>query len=230
MPSTRTMVCLATSVKHQGVCVAGREVGWGRVGPWLRPISSRSTGELLASERAYEGRGLPKLLDVMEVPLAVAAPHAHQTENYVVDTGRRWVKRGEMRVGELAALVESPATLWTNRERSATGIFHYVSAEDAAKQGRSLYLIACELLLLERSIRPGGAPAFRGTFQHRGVQYKLPVTDSVATSSLSLLPEREPRPCRLVRDVYLCISLAEPFGVERHCHKLIAGVITDPPL
>ncbi len=136
----------------------------GRVGPWLRPISGRSTGELLASERGYEGRGLPKLLDVMEVPLAGAAPHGHQTENHVVDTARRWVKRGEMSFAEVALLVEAPDTLWTNAERTSTGTFNCVSAADAKRHGRSLYLIACKKLFLERLLIAGRPPAYRGTF------------------------------------------------------------------
>ena len=34
----------------------------------------------------------------------------------------------------------------------------------------------------------------------------------------------------LLKDVYLCVSLTEPYEVDGRCHKLVAAIIKDPPL
>lgn len=227
MGYTKTIVCLANSVKYRGACVAGREVLAGGFGGWVRPISGRPAGELTPAEMRYEGRGLPRLLDVMEVPLLGPSPHHHQTENHLIDPQRLWRKRGELSWGRVRELAESPETLWSNAEHTATGQANCVAAAAAVSADRSLYLIQCSELRIARLRKPGGGPAYRGTFAMNGRSYTLAVTDPVATLPIAYLRDDEEATIT-VKEPCLCVSLAEPFSGDGRCHKLISAVIAKP--
>lgn len=44
-PGTTSIVCLAISRKYSGCCIAGKKINEGRVGGWIRPVSSEATGD-----------------------------------------------------------------------------------------------------------------------------------------------------------------------------------------
>jgi hypothetical protein len=50
-------------------CVAGKEIGGGKIGPWIRPIRGRPTGELSEEDRRFENGQARKLLDVVSIPM-----------------------------------------------------------------------------------------------------------------------------------------------------------------
>src|ERR1039458_8536777 len=93
MAYQKALVCFANSVKTGGFCVAGKEIGSDAPGRWIRPVSGRPKGEVAANEYIYADNGIPHLLDIIEVGFSVPNPHAHQTENHIID-GTRWRKTG----------------------------------------------------------------------------------------------------------------------------------------
>lgn len=84
---TKTIICLANSRKINGRCVAGKEIAGGKIGAWIRPVSSQPAGELSEKDRCYENCHDPKLLDVIRIPMIKAQPHGCQTENHLIDAG-----------------------------------------------------------------------------------------------------------------------------------------------
>jgi hypothetical protein len=84
MGYVKRIVCLANSLKPpSGRCVAGIEVlGGNHYGGWIRPVSTRPTAEVSLDDYKYQNGHSPKLLDIIDIPLASAAPHNHQTENH----------------------------------------------------------------------------------------------------------------------------------------------------
>jgi hypothetical protein len=111
MAYTKRIVCLANSFKIGGSCIAGREVlGKGTYGGWIPPVSDRPTAEVWASECQYADNTVPKLLDIIDVPLSHAVPHNHQTENHVL-AKKQWTKVGVLPWDELENLRERPASL-----------------------------------------------------------------------------------------------------------------------
>jgi hypothetical protein len=96
----KTIVCLANSYKTRGRCIAGREVlAKNKYGGWIRPVSARVKAEVSLSECRYQNNGIPKVLDIIDVPLSIPAPDNHQTENHILDPKSWWVKRGEFLLG-----------------------------------------------------------------------------------------------------------------------------------
>jgi hypothetical protein len=226
---TKRIVCLANSVKHGGLCIAGREVMQHGFGRWIRPVSARPGAELSYLEYRYDDHQSPKLLDLIDVPLFEPWAHGHQTENHLVDTGQRWVKRGRAAFRRLNDLRESPQSLWNNAASTAAGHFNCVSASEAAQFGWSLCLVKVEEVAIDvvRGLR--GEPACKASFLYNRIDYMLSVTDPAVRERF------EPRglgrfPLEDCGEIFLCISLGEAFKEDGRCHKLVASVITERPL
>jgi len=225
MAYVKRIICLANSYKPpNGRCIAGREVlATAEYGGWIRPVSARPTAEVSLSEYKYENNTSPKLLDIIDVPLSEAAPHNHQTENYVIDAESWWLKKGELPWDELEQLRDRPKSLWINSGRTNVGYYDCLSQAEAATLNSSLLLIRQEHFTLEIGRNPfTGKRAYRGNFDYNGTHHNFSVTDPVARYK----PEGDYQ----LNDVYLCISLTEPFDKDGRCHKLVAAIISNPPL
>ena len=224
MGSTKRIVCLASSLKRGGLCIAGRELTQSGFDSWIRPVSARSNAELTYLEYRYGDGQSPKLLDVLEVPVLKPDGRGHQAENFLIDPSRRWILQGRFPFARLASLAEEPASLWMNSESSSSGRFNCVSPAEASRFHWSLCLIRVRELWIE-SIRAGrGDKVFRASFDYKGVLYKLSVTDPVVRDRFDAEP---PGKYRIgTPEIFLCVSLSEVFPGDGRCHKLVASVIT----
>ena len=118
----KRMVCLANSRKRlAGRCVAGRVLENGQPTGWIRPVSNREHEEVSECERQYQDGSEPRLLDVIDVPLIESKPKGYQTENWLLDPGGKWIKRGQVAWEDLDQLSDPVADLWTNRMRTFHG-------------------------------------------------------------------------------------------------------------
>lgn len=231
MPYSKTIVCLANSFKNSGRCVAGRELlENGALGPWVRPVSHRPTTELQLWECIYPDNGIPKLLDIIDVPLLNPVPHNHQTENHLIDGTREWRKRGQFCWQRMPQLEENPATLWSNSDRTSAGSFNCISHTEAVAHSSSLHLIKCRSVSISITNRVrDGKPVrnhFAG-FKFNGVYYALKLTDLAVIDRL----KSKPLSTYSLSDVYLCVSLTEPFEKDNNrCHKIVAAIFRNPPL
>jgi hypothetical protein len=226
---TKTIVCLANSTKNGGKCIAGREVLGKGYGGWIRPVSARPTAEVSHSEYRYETLGFCQLLDVVDIPLLRHGPHGHQTENHVIDTDTHWVRAGRATWQDLADLIERPASLWLNGTHTQSGLNDCVSLDDTSALDNSLALIKPEAFTLhlgtEHPGRPWAKQGLRGNFRYCGVDYSLRVTDPTVDYIFRSKGDGD----YPANDVYLCVSLTEPFDDNR-CHKLVAAVFSERSL
>jgi hypothetical protein len=118
----KRIACLANSRKYSGRCVAGREVLERGFGGWVRPVSDRPLGEVSEEERRSETGRDPRVYDVIDVPLLEVRRHGYQTENHLHDTGRYWIKVGEIWWGDLESLLDPSAPLWANGDSTFNGV------------------------------------------------------------------------------------------------------------
>ena len=227
MAYTKRIVCLANSLKTGGLCIAGREVTDFSYGAWIRPVSVRPHEELTYLEYRYPDGSSARLLDILDVPLLRPSPDGHQRENHLIDPNGKWTKHGELPFDKLRQLAESPRSLWSNADHTASGLINCVSREEAALYGESLYLIEVAELAVCVTQGQHGNKSFYGVFTLNGMVYKLSVTDPAIRERLDSyrlgkyrLPE--------YRNAILCVSLTKPYEGDGRCHKLIAAVLTPP--
>jgi hypothetical protein len=226
----KKIVCLATSRKLGGQCIAGKEVLASGPGRWIRPVSNRSGAEIALSEREYEDGSEPKLLDVIDIPMLAPAPHLHQTENHLIDARFYWTKISVVPWNDVAGLVDATKTLWTNVDSSKGGSNDRVSETTVAALKTSLFLIKPADVKIE--VHTPGAyfndpkRKIRAHFNYNGVYYNLGMTDPDVAKSFFA---RENGIYEISQEVYFCISLAEtPY--EGNYYKLVAAIIAKKPL
>jgi len=227
MAYVKRIVCLANSYKPpNGRCIAGRETTGNEYGGWIRPVSERPTAELMFSEYRYENNTSPKLLDIVDVPLLNADPRHHQVENHAINAADRWVKRGELPWNALAQLLDRPASIWINSDHTTAGCYDCISQAEAATVHDSLVLIRPENFTVEVGRNYWtGKKSYRGKFDYNGTHYNLSVTDPIARDAFATKPEGD----YPWNDVYICISLTEPYEHDDRCHKLVAAIISKKP-
>ena len=231
MNYTKRIVCLASSKKHGGRCVAGKEMSDGHDHSWIRPVSARPSAEVLLDERRYENGQEPQILDVMDIPMLAPVPRVHQTENHMIDDQEYWVRRGALGWNDLAPLADSPQTLWTNsNDATYHGRYDRIIQATATAHHGSLYLIRPEQTTI-RVLTPGAAfgnpkRCVRANFVYRDIRYDLTVTDPTVEASFLARPNGD---YPVEQDVYFCVSLAEAH-TDGYCYKLIATIISQQPL
>ena len=224
MPYTKRIVCLANSYKPpNGRCFAGRETPGGA---WIRPVSARPTHEVALNECRYADGTLPRLLDIVDVPLSAASPWIHQTENHVLQTGRQWTRAGNVAFEALEALCDDPPSLWVNSASTTLGRYDCITADEAAALTHSLFLIRPDDFSVEVDTNPWtGRQTCRGEFHYNDAHYSMSSTDPWVRERYGGAPGSHP-----LTNVYISVSLTEVFEMDGRCHKLVAAVIANPLL
>ena len=220
------IVCLATSRKPGGRCIAGKKWTAKGAGAWVRPVSVRPGAEIELTERQYADGSEPKLLDILDVPMIAPAPRLHQTENHIIDNGFYWTKKGELEWADLKQAVDTPPTLWVNGNSTQQGSNDRVSQDQLAGLTTSLYLIKPEQVtihvLAANTYFSNSKRTVRTGFHYKGAYYNFRLTDPDIERAFY---QRDNDDYKVTQDVYLCISLAEtPY--EGSYYKLVAAIIT----
>jgi len=230
----KTIMCLASSKKEGGRCVAGKSMSPGERGQWIRPVSVRTTAEISLDERRYEDGQEPQLLDIIDIPMMAPVPRSHQSENHMIDSDEYWRKTGTAAWDDLHELVDNPSNLWGIESSTNVGLFDRVTPATAAKLTNSLWLIRPRDVTI-RVLTPGAAfgnskRKVRARFEHNGTQYDFMVTDLVAEPWFLARPNGD---FRIEQNAYFCVSLGEAhtdsYG-NTFCYKLVAAIITERPL
>ncbi|MDD9820875.1 MAG: hypothetical protein OXR07_08365 [Nitrospira sp.] len=205
----KRIVCLASSDMAPGRCIAGKEL---RDKSWIRPVNGKPGEGLSRNERLCWGRHEPNVLDIIDVPVTEKAPRGHQSENWLINSNRRWKYTRKLSWGDLGALVDDPDVLWRNDYRNDR-----VSLDAVQNLTGSLYLLRVEDMVLWVSMGESGK-RFRGQFTWQGISYNFAVTDPVIKHSAEF-GRHDIGAC------YVTVSLAAvPF--HGFYYKLIAAIIT----
>ena len=106
----KEIICLANSRKLGNRCIAGKDV---KTHKWIRPVSSRDTGELRLFQIRYDNREIPKILDIIKIPFNQEKSEFCQPENELISMGK-WAKLGIYPKNELDILCDETPTLWKN--------------------------------------------------------------------------------------------------------------------
>lgn len=222
----KTILCLANSWRPGGHCVAGKETANGRrFGAWIRPIDPNQRNAITDAQMRYGDGTHADVLDLVRLQLTIAMPEGHQTENYVVDSSKRWVRVGRASWADVIRATDAVAgPLWNVGDSSYHGVNDKVSEIRAEGLGSSLLLIEpsnLELVVGSESRYGGGTQRrVRARFELNGHPYNFVVTDFVVGDEY-LAQGDGTYP---IAEARLCVSLAEVVGDS--ATKLVAAVIT----
>ncbi len=218
-----TILVLAASRKHGGLCIAGKSLVSGK---WVRPVTAREGQEILPGDYRLSGKAEIGTGDVVEIGLGEPAPRGYQAENHLIDRSRpwTWVRAASWTdVGKQADASTGP--LWANGSSSWGHTNNRVSEALAASTPDSLRLIRPQGLQV-RVGRKGGSfgdanvRRVYAEFTHDGVRYVLTVTDPVVEREML---SGEDRTVEFPPGTLLCISLGELH--DGFAYKLVAGIL-----
>ena len=219
--AVKTIVCLATSRKSGGRCIAGKELTSAK---WVRPVSGRDTEEISEEEQKYEDGSLPKLLDILKIPIKIHKPNLFQTENYLIDDNVFWEKAGEFS-GRLDDLLDYPENLWGIGSSSYQGLNDRFSETHYNNYTESLYLIKPQSLKIivriegEESDNP--KRKVRARFKYKQQEYLWPITDPDVERQYLCGDDGEFQ--LEATQYYLCVSVGLPY--KGYCYKFVASII-----
>ena len=222
--STKRIVCLANSRKLGGCCIAGKELlSDGNPGPWIRPISAREHEEVSLPESRCTDGAIPRVLDVIEVPVLEARGRDYQQENWLLDPKRKWKKGPALPFDRLPHWTDNDGDLWVNGNSTFQGLNDQVPVQEAAAFRHSLCLIPVRDLSL-RVFVPGAGygnsqKRVNGHFTYNGKEYRLRMTDNDYEYDYL----QKPVGVYPIGKCFLTVSLGEPFN--GFAYKLIAAII-----
>ena len=215
----KRIVCLAYSEMPGGRCVAGRELqGNSRPGGWIRPVSGHDGEGVSLSQTQYRDGVLPRLLDIMDVPVLRPEPSHHQAENWLIDPNRRWNRVDVLAPSFLPEWSESTFTLWTNGDSSTAGRNDRVILTVAKSLQGSLYFIQADLEL--RVFEHFNKRRVQGRFWHNDANYWLSVTDPDYKQAYL----KRPNGTYHIGECYITVSLTGVY-IDGKCYKVIAAII-----
>ncbi|AZV46336.1 hypothetical protein C3L23_03335 [Nautilia sp. PV-1] len=204
----KKVIFVASSVKHSENCVAVIDIHNKK---FYRIVADKNGKEIIWSDYNILGYNcifpirnnlpfLAKIKILKEVPLNC------QPENVIIDKKIEFIN--EIDLKELENFVYTPKSLW--------GKENYIKYDENLKINYSLFLIKVNKISLYWKDRGNNKSLQRrGKFIYNNITYDLPLTD----------PDFEYLKEQVIEDVYLVVSLGEPFN--GNCYKIIAKVFVD---
>lgn len=222
-PATKQMVVLAVSFKHNGRCLAGREVefdsqGNPKFGQWVRPVSRAPSGELYPAHYQYGDGADPAVLDIVRLYLCGRLDDRFQPENWLIDEAKRPELIGRLDARYLPELCDHPVGLWLEpgrfTDRVSAGHLHEHPAAESL----------CAIWLDEATVTPDPRRRYRLNFDFGGERYSLKITDTSFEDRYHrwLVGLSDDQPLEF-HDLLVCFSLGLEF--EGYHYKLAAGVV-----
>lgn len=213
-------VCLASSRKHNGRCVAGITMS----GEWIRPVSSEPDGTLYSQHYILNDGSEPAILDVIRID-ASQAPEPHQPENWRI-SGAQWQRLRRLSGQEAKPWLQRAANPGPYLLGSPSDRISYEYLVEHPIQS-SLCLAEPAELLWRITTNARGSRQVRAIFSLAGTEYNLSVSDPVWRDSVSGLRigsyDNAGAGISASQSTFLTVSLTEPFN--GNCFKLIAAVI-----
>jgi hypothetical protein len=218
------LLVLASSRKGGGRCIAGYDLDGER---WIRPVSDLEDGALMLEHCGLVGRW-PQVLDIVRVELDEQRPLAWQPENWSL-TGAAWELIDQLdpadAAGVLRDLVNHDVKLLESTNRKMAG--EYLREHPIAA---SLTLSKPGDLQWRIETPPWGGRQEKALFMLDGPgQYDFHVTDLLIEAALHELAlgvhARDAVGIDDDAELFLTISLGEPYNLNDDCYKLAAAVI-----
>ena len=221
--STKSIVCLANSRKNNFRCFAGIEYSGGKFGSWIRLVSSPFQRIVSENQQKYIDGTLPKILDLVEIPVNKNIPLRYHTEDWQIKPSKYWNKWKQLNRIDLIEVIQNKRGLWLNNSSSTHGVCDRVHFSDFNNLTNSLRLILVTDLTLRvynqtnRGIKQKKARAY---FTCNNIKYSLAVTDPVYEKKIGSWDTG------INYDLgarFLTISLGEEY--EGYAYKLVAAII-----
>jgi hypothetical protein len=232
--SYRDIVILANSRRHNGHCIAGKDLSTHQ---WIRPINILGKGQTRLDQSAFldsdfktltGNASSPGLMDCVRIGLGKNCPLYYQPENVFIDA-TRWETRSPCSLNEITKFVDSPKSCCLQDDDP---YYKTIPAKDlmANPPKPSLSMIRLNRksnnIEVEHTTKQGKNPQHRLHFDYGSKRYDFPITDY---NYEILVSKSQNDDSRLFNDCFVTIGLGEKFSpydtkLELH-YRFIVGII-----
>ena len=216
----KTIICLAASRKTGGRCIAGKDESENSI--WIRPVSDSKEDAINNQLSCYSNGQLAQVLDIIEIPIQGPKPTQHQKENFLVDTKKKWQKKGVFDRNDLNTLLDKPSSLWQDLDSSYNGKNDRIPVDKAKKINSSLLFIQaqCKILVkVEGKDFNNPHKKVRCSFKYQNNEHILPVTDPVVEKRYMAEAEGEYD----IGKKYICVSLGLEY--DKYLYLFVATIL-----
>lgn len=228
----KNIVILANSRRHEGHCIAGKDLS---TGEWIRPINILGRGKTRPDQSAFFGEDFerlnvaksgPQLLDCVRIGFSDSCSDYCQPENIFID-GKPWTVLPPFISRNVPGLIDYPTTLFIGKNDRYSD--HYSADSIKASPLKS----SLNFLRLNHSINKTeiihttsvkGNPQHRLKFEYDSRTYNLVITDKAYENSVSQSKNEDGK---IIEDCYITIGVGEgfPIGDAVYHYRLIVGII-----
>jgi hypothetical protein len=215
----KEIVLLTKSKKIGNYCISGVDT---ETGEWVRIISEDNNiqNAVRASDIKYQDGTMPDIMDIVRIKCKGANPTIHQPENYVMDNGYYWGKKGSMSMKELLKIhpIENKSFLFYDADKSIdASILNTIKEKDRY----SLIMINPKDIRVHVNQWPEGKKVTM-SFIYSNRQYRyMRITDTEFENEYKDKPAGN---YILGQKHFLVISLGDQYTDGKH-YKLIAKVL-----
>jgi hypothetical protein len=232
--SYRDIVILANSRRHNGHCIAGKDIA---TGEWIRPINTLGRGQIRQDPSAFLDEDLktltgspsgPQLLDCVRIGFEGRCPLYYQPENIAID-GLTWERRSSFAYSRIHELIDPPETCCL---QDTDPYYKTIPAKDllAHPATTSLSFIRLHLqsnnVVISHTTSQAGNPQHRLAFNYGVKRYNLPITDYRYEQ---LVAQSANDDAGIFNDCFVTIGLGEkysPYDTKLELHyRFIVGII-----
>jgi len=217
--SLTRIIVLANSWKHDNWCVAGIEQTTAK---WVRPVTQLDDGRVPKKAMKLGGY-FPRLLDIIDIPLAADGPDfGFESENRTILPGR-WYLRGKASTSDVVSYTSRPYYVLHNHKKYVTLL---EMKRKVFEKRVTLQLIRVDdFKVWDKRRQQSNKPQWKGGISSGGRELEVNITDPVFFEKLN----KGHKPSK---SCILTMSLGMPFKPPDWaddeppvCWKLIAAVI-----
>jgi len=230
----RDIVILANSRRHDGHCIAGKDI---TTGEWIRPINILGRGQVRVDQSAFLGSDFqslgmdvsgPQLLDCVRIGFGNDCALYYQPENKFID-GNPWEKIGRISSHRISEFMDTAEHCFLRN----SDIHHsYIPANELVTTPSMMSLNFLHLIRRENNVEiihttnMRNKPQHRMKFDYGSKNYNLAITDYRYEN---LVAQSINDDARIFDDFYLTIGLGEKFSprntnLELH-YRFIVGIV-----
>ena len=188
----RDIVILANSRRHDGHCIAGKDLA---TGEWIRPINTLGKGKPRLDQSAFMGEDFaslnmpksgPQLLDCVRIGFNKPCGDYCQPENILID-GNKWAGLSRFSHERISELIDGPACCFIGKDDCYSD---YYPAAAIKKNPLKSSLMLIQITKDENKSEIVHTTSVRGNPQHRLIfeygsrTYNLVITDKTYEDSV----------------------------------------------
>jgi plasmid maintenance system killer protein len=230
----RDIVILANSRRHQGHCIAGKDI---ITGEWIRPINILGRGQIRNDQATFqksdfqalmEDSSGPQLLDCIRIGFGDKCGNYCQPENQFID-GKKWFSLTSFSQDKVSELIDGSSVRFIGKDDNYSDFYPADVIKDKPLESSLNFVRINQVENMTKIIHTisfSRNPQHRLIFEYDSKPYNIVITDYAYEDSVKKSKNDD---TKIIEDCYITIGVGEVYrprtrDIDLH-YRLIVGII-----